>query len=323
MEFAFKDYYKILEIDDKAANPEIKSAFRRLALMTHPDAKKGDDKSYEKFILIREAYDILTSSVKKQEYDRLRKSWHEREKPSNADSTEYIKKIFEEFDVAENYFYRDEWEFFVGNPEEYLNLFDSTLKMISASLFSLINGAIATLAVFSTIILVSCIFIIALSLIIVSFATSSLASVAVILLTIRLYRRATTSLKKFRERFIGIMAGLITLPLKGIPRQIGAAIMNLNYTFSLAVLIFPAFRSLEWAYTHALASFEGTGIMDYGKYLMVILLSTGLVIVFSPSLVLVFEVIKEALIKYPAITFSRIRIKKRTELTDPSRIMLE
>ncbi|MCU0849434.1 MAG: J domain-containing protein, partial [Spirochaetes bacterium] len=297
MEFVFKDYYKILEINDKAASPDIKSAFRRLALMTHPDAK-GNDRSYEKFILIREAYDILTSPVKKKEYDSLRKAWYDREKPSHVDSTEHLKKVFEEFDVAENYFYRDEWEFFVGNPGEYLNLFDNTLKMISASLFSLMNGVIATLAVFSTIILVSCIIMIVLTLIIVSFATSSLASVAVILLTIRLYRRVITSIKKLRQCFIGIMAELITRPLKGIPRQIGAAIMNLNYTFAFAVLLFPIYGSLGWAYSHALAAFEGTEIMDYGRNLLVIIISTSLVIVFSPSLVLVFEVIKEALIKY-------------------------
>jgi hypothetical protein len=65
------------------------------------------------------------------------------------------------------------------------------------------------------------------------------------------------------------------------------------------------------------------GIARKYGYLLVIIISTSLVIVFSPSLVLVFEVIKEALIKYPAITFSRIRIKKRSELDDPSKMLLE
>ena len=34
-----KDYYKILGVDKKASHDEIKKAFRRLSLETHPDKK--------------------------------------------------------------------------------------------------------------------------------------------------------------------------------------------------------------------------------------------------------------------------------------------
>jgi preprotein translocase subunit Sec63 len=38
-----RDYYKILGIDKKASDKEIKKAFRKLALQLHPDKNKSPD----------------------------------------------------------------------------------------------------------------------------------------------------------------------------------------------------------------------------------------------------------------------------------------
>ena len=40
-----KDYYKILEVDNKASDADIKKAYRKLAHKSHPDKKGGDEKN--------------------------------------------------------------------------------------------------------------------------------------------------------------------------------------------------------------------------------------------------------------------------------------
>jgi len=62
-----KDYYKILGIEKSASSDEIKRAFRKLSHQHHPD--KGGDA--EKFKEINEAYQILSDSQKKAQYDQF------------------------------------------------------------------------------------------------------------------------------------------------------------------------------------------------------------------------------------------------------------
>ncbi len=60
-----KDFYKILGVDKKASDEEIKKAYRKLAKEYHPD-KGGDE---HKFKEVAEAYETLSDPSKKQEYD--------------------------------------------------------------------------------------------------------------------------------------------------------------------------------------------------------------------------------------------------------------
>jgi curved DNA-binding protein len=64
-----KDYYKILGMDKKASEEEIKKAYRKLAMKYHPDRNKGDKKAEEKFKEISEAYAVLSDKEKRQQYD--------------------------------------------------------------------------------------------------------------------------------------------------------------------------------------------------------------------------------------------------------------
>lgn len=61
-----KDYYKILEVEEKATQDEIKKAYRKLASQYHPDKNPTGE---EKFKEIAEAYETLSNPQKKEQYD--------------------------------------------------------------------------------------------------------------------------------------------------------------------------------------------------------------------------------------------------------------
>lgn len=66
-----RDYYEILGVGKNAAADEIKAAYRQLALKYHPDKNPGNKASEEKFKEINEAYEMLSDSQKKAQYDRF------------------------------------------------------------------------------------------------------------------------------------------------------------------------------------------------------------------------------------------------------------
>lgn len=67
-----KDFYKVLGVDKKSAADEIKKRYRALARELHPDKNKGDAAKEEKFKAISEAYEILSDTKKRAEYDEAR-----------------------------------------------------------------------------------------------------------------------------------------------------------------------------------------------------------------------------------------------------------
>jgi curved DNA-binding protein len=71
----YKDYYKILGVDKKATQEEIKKAFRKLAVKYHPDKNAGNSQAEEKFKEINEAYEVLGSADKRSKYDELGSNW--------------------------------------------------------------------------------------------------------------------------------------------------------------------------------------------------------------------------------------------------------
>lgn len=66
-----KDYYHILKIPSSASADEIRKAYRKLALVLHPDKNKTQGAS-EAFMEVVEAYDILGNPATRKKYDRSR-----------------------------------------------------------------------------------------------------------------------------------------------------------------------------------------------------------------------------------------------------------
>ena len=64
------DYYKVLGVEKSASQDDIKRAYKKLALKYHPD--KGGDQ--EKFKEANEAYQTLSDSQKRSQYDQFGKA---------------------------------------------------------------------------------------------------------------------------------------------------------------------------------------------------------------------------------------------------------
>ncbi|KAK0629876.1 hypothetical protein B0T17DRAFT_589537 [Bombardia bombarda] len=64
-----KDYYKILGVEKTADENQIKKAYRKLAIIHHPDKNPGDENAEARFKDISEAYETLSDSQKRARYD--------------------------------------------------------------------------------------------------------------------------------------------------------------------------------------------------------------------------------------------------------------
>ena len=60
------DFYKVLEVDEKATQEDIKKSYRKLSLKYHPDKNPATE---EKFKEISQAYETLGDNEKRREYD--------------------------------------------------------------------------------------------------------------------------------------------------------------------------------------------------------------------------------------------------------------
>src|SRR6266699_3239656 len=64
------DFYHTLGVPRSASDPDIKTAYRKLAMVYHPDRNNGSKEAEEKFKAITEAYDVLRDPQKRAAYDR-------------------------------------------------------------------------------------------------------------------------------------------------------------------------------------------------------------------------------------------------------------
>jgi curved DNA-binding protein len=76
---AFIDYYKILGLDKKASESEIKKAYRKLARKYHPDLNPNDKEAERKFKEVNEANEVLSHPENRKKYDEYGEHWQHAE----------------------------------------------------------------------------------------------------------------------------------------------------------------------------------------------------------------------------------------------------
>ena len=93
-----KDYYKILGLDRKASQQDIKKAFRRLAREYHPDVNRDKAENNDRFKDIAEAYEVLGDPERRRQFDQghIDQTWF------TATSFENIRDIFERTAVRQS-----------------------------------------------------------------------------------------------------------------------------------------------------------------------------------------------------------------------------
>ncbi|GIC93199.1 DnaJ domain protein [Aspergillus udagawae] len=66
-------YYDALGVPPTATELEIKKAYRKLAIVTHPDKNPGDETAHVRFQAIGEAYQVLSNEELRKRYDKYGK----------------------------------------------------------------------------------------------------------------------------------------------------------------------------------------------------------------------------------------------------------
>lgn len=116
-----KNYYDILDVSEIASLAEIKKAFRQKAIKYHPDKHFGDRYLVEKFMDVKEAYDVLSDQNKRAKYDIKYHSLF----VNKADSKEYNiyneQKREKEKTEEKRYFYNDTYKPFYSYRDRVVN----------------------------------------------------------------------------------------------------------------------------------------------------------------------------------------------------------
>lgn len=81
---AYIDYYKILGVDKKASQDDIKKAYRKSARKLHPDLNPDDKEAERKFKELNEANEVLSNPENRSKYDKYGENWKHGEEYEKA-----------------------------------------------------------------------------------------------------------------------------------------------------------------------------------------------------------------------------------------------
>lgn len=121
-------FYDILGIDSNASENDIKKAYKKKALLYHPDKNQSPDAS-DKFKQIGEAYEILSDSEKRKQYDTFGEAGLDHNEMGGSP-----------FDIFKHFFGGESNNFFNFSHEKQKRRGNDTTHSIDISLEDLYNG---------------------------------------------------------------------------------------------------------------------------------------------------------------------------------------
>lgn len=98
-QFLEMDLYKLFEIEEESTIEQIKKAYRKRALESHPDKNPNNkEEAQKKFVLLGKALEILATESSKAAYDAVRKAKREKAKRDELldDKRKKLKDALEE-----------------------------------------------------------------------------------------------------------------------------------------------------------------------------------------------------------------------------------
>lgn len=103
------NYYDVLEINENASDEVIKAAYRALAKKYHPDSYKGSSCEREKnMALINSAFDTLSDSQKRANYDqKLKSEYYQQQENKKTDKDESSEDLVKE-EIFDDIIYESE-----------------------------------------------------------------------------------------------------------------------------------------------------------------------------------------------------------------------
>ncbi|MBE6441550.1 MAG: hypothetical protein E7022_04345 [Desulfovibrio desulfuricans] len=143
----FIDYYKLLDIDTNSTFDEIKKAFRKQALLWHPD-RNHNPTATERMALINEAYIILHDEESRARYDKEYEEYskfvksNENRKECNANKDYTIKD-----DILYEWLKKAKYKASELNNISLEDLLGMTIAAKNAFISTTINGFIAIVIV--------------------------------------------------------------------------------------------------------------------------------------------------------------------------------
>lgn len=97
-----RDYYDVLGVSKDVSAPELKKAYRKLAIKFHPDKNPGNKEAEDKFKEASEAYEVLSDESKRQIYDQF---GHQGLEGAGHTGPSGFEDIFSSFgDIFEDFF---------------------------------------------------------------------------------------------------------------------------------------------------------------------------------------------------------------------------
>lgn len=143
-------YYKTLGVSKDATDIEIKTAYRQLAKKYHPDSNLDNKEAEEIFKELNEAYDVLSNSQKRQQYDEKTNNSTKQKTYNNKSNDDIFNNNRKEYnpvsdeDILQYNLEREKYINFLNDIEPRFNEYNKSLKKEKENILNSKNYPINT-----------------------------------------------------------------------------------------------------------------------------------------------------------------------------------